>query len=61
MNYSYFKSLSQREQVSYLVGLIKYWYSKDVTDKTDILRELKLNTNNDGNVIKITNIILKNM
>lgn len=61
MNYSYFKSLPQREQVSYLVGLIKYWYSKGVTDKTDILRELKLNTNNDGNVIKITNIILKNM
>ena len=61
MNYSYFKSLSQREQVSYLVGLIKYWYSKGVTDKADILRELKLNTNNDGNVIKITNIILKNM
>lgn len=60
MNYKYYKSLNLRDQVKYLLGLIKYWKSLGVTNDTDILRELKVNTNNDPQVVKIVNLILNN-
>lgn len=57
MNYTYFKTLDKREQVAYLVGLIKYWNSLGVNDEADIIRELKLNTNSDPFVTKVLNTI----
>lgn len=59
MNYNYFKSLTLRDQVSYLVGLIKYWNSLGVKDEVSIRKELLLNTNNDPVVSKVLNIIFK--
>lgn len=59
MNYNYFKSLTLRDQVSYLVGLIKYWNSLGVKDEVSIRKELLLNTNNDPVVNKVLNIIFR--
>lgn len=59
MNYSYFKSLELREQIAYLVGLIRYWNSRGIKDEASIRKELLLNTNNDPVVIRVLNIIFK--
>lgn len=57
MNYNYFKSLTLRDQVIYLVGLIRYWNTLGVNDEVSITQELLLNTNNDPTVIKLLKII----
>lgn len=57
MNYNYFKSLTLRDQVAYLVGLIRYWNTLGVNDEVLITQELLLNTNNDPTVIKVLKII----
>lgn len=58
MEYLHYIKLTLKEKINYITNIISAWISRGVTDRTDIVRELSLNSNNDQEVIKITNLVL---
>lgn len=61
MNYLDYKSLPLRERVAYISNVILTWKRSGVTDNTDIIRELKLNSNNDPEVLTISQLVLQQL
>lgn len=58
MDYAFYNTLELRDKVIYLINLISTWKRLGVDSNVDIIRELKVNTNNDQEVMKILNLIL---
>ena len=58
MEYLHYIKLTLKEKINYITNIISTWISRGVTDRTDIVRELSLNSNNDQEVMKITNLVL---
>lgn len=58
MEYLHYIKLTLKEKINYITNIISTWISRGVTDRTDIVRELSLNSNSDQEVMKITNLVL---
>lgn len=58
MEYLHYITLTLKEKVNYISNIILNWIYSGVTDKKDIIRELMLNSNNDPEVLKISQLVL---
>lgn len=58
MEYLHYITLTLKEKVNYISSIILNWIHSGVTDKKDIIRELMLNSNNDPEVLKISQLVL---
>lgn len=58
MEYLHYITLTLKEKVNYISNIILNWIHSGVTDKKDIIRELMLNSNNDPEVLKISQLVL---
>ena len=58
MEYLHYINLSLKEKVNYITNIILNWFHAGVKDKKDIIRELMLNSNNDPEVLKISQLVL---
>lgn len=58
MEYLHYVTLTLKEKVNYISNIILNWIHSGVTDKKDVIRELMLNSNNDPEVLKISQLVL---